>query len=114
MGEQRKYMRFNVFMEAIGRTGDALKRFKVSNFSKEGVGILSDESLNEGEDVEVEMMIPGDNIPVVFEGRIAWTSDRDGDEPYKGGIRFKKICSDDKTRILEYIYHKWITPDRSK
>ena len=115
MSEKRKYMRFNVFMDALGRKGGMLKKLKVNNFSKEGVGVISDAPLREGEDLEVEMMIPGDNMPVVFEGKIAWTSDDTYDhEHYKGGIKFNKISNNDRSRILEYIYQKWIMPDKSE
>ncbi len=115
MGEKRKYMRFNVFMDALNRKGGMLRKFKVNNFSKEGIGIISEDPLREGEDLEIEMMIPGDNMPVIFEGQIAWISgDTHDREQYKGGIRFKKISNNDRSRILEYIYQKWIMPDKSK
>jgi len=32
---------------------------KINNFSKEGLGLLCDELLNKGEQVEIELIIPG-------------------------------------------------------
>lgn len=111
MGEKRKYMRFNVLLEAIARTGDAVKRLTVNNFSKEGVGVLSDDSLYEGEDVEIEMLIPGDNVPVMISGKVAWSeSDSDNSGGHKSGIQFNDINNTDRGRILDYIYKKWILP----
>ena len=111
MGEKRKYMRFNVFMDALCRRAEAAGKLKVSNFSREGMGIISREPFKEGEDVQIELMIPGDNIPVLLEGEVAWAKDPVTDNSqYKGGVRFKKIANGDRSRILEYIYQKWIMP----
>ncbi len=111
MGEKRRYMRFNVLMEAVCRTSDALKKITVNNFSREGLGILSKESFRDGEDLDMELMIPGDNVPVLLKGEVVWMSGPASDDSVrKGGVRLKKINNDDRSRILEYIYHKWITP----
>jgi len=113
--EKRKYMRFNVLMDAICRTGGVLKNMKVNNFSKEGVGVIGQESLKQGEAVEIELTIPGDNVPVVLQGEVAWAC-REGaeDAQCKGGIRFSKVSNEDRSRMLEYIYHRWITPGSDK
>jgi len=111
MGEKRKYMRFNVFMDALRRKADGADKLKVSNFSREGMGVISREPFKEGDDVNIELTIPGDNIPVILEGQIAWTKDPETDNfQYRGGVRFKKIANGDRSRILEYIYQKWIMP----
>ncbi|MFH1552952.1 MAG: PilZ domain-containing protein [Candidatus Omnitrophota bacterium] len=111
MSERRRYMRFNIFLEAVCRTGDVLKRLTVNNFSKEGIGILSGESFDEGENVEIEVLVPGDNVPVLLKGEIAWAGEPTSDSMQRrGGIRFKKIDNNDRGRILEHIYQEWIMP----
>ncbi len=111
MSEQRRYMRFNVLMDAICHGRGSSKKLQINNFSKEGVGILSEDAFKNGEDVELEMTIPGDNIPIFFEGKVAWAGDLETDKAlYKTGVKFKKIDNHDKSRILEYIYRKWIVP----
>ena len=83
---------------------------KVNNFSKEGIGILSKESLEKGKDLELELSIPGDNVPVVLQGEIAWASDpMTSRSQYKSGLKFKKVANKDRGRILEYIYQKWLS-----
>ncbi|MGB2601292.1 MAG: PilZ domain-containing protein [Candidatus Omnitrophota bacterium] len=110
-GEKRRYMRFNVLLDAICRKNGNQKKLKVNNFSKEGVGILSKESFSEGENVEIELMIPGDNVPVLLQGEIAWSSDPIVDNiHHKSGMKFQKVSNEDRSRILEYIYHKWMMP----
>ena len=115
MGEKRKYMRFNVLIDAIWRKCGSSKKLQISNFSKEGVGILSEDSFAPAEDIEVEMMIPGDNIPVLFKGEVAWAAGLDEKEAlFKTGVKFKKIDNHDKSRMLEYIYRKWIVPGQNE
>ena len=115
MGEKRRYMRFNMLLNGICRRSGISKKLTISDFSKEGVGIKSGEVLSEGEDVEVEMMIPGDNIPVVVAGQIAWTNEVEQDDgTYKSGMKFKRVSGEDKSRILEYIYQNWIIPAENK
>ena len=111
MGEKRRYIRFNVLMSAICRAGNALRELKVSNFSKEGIGILSQEPFALGDDMEIELSIPGDNVPVLLQGTVAWTQGPSPEEfQHKSGLQFSKVSNDDRSRLLEYIYHKWITP----
>ena len=111
MAEKRKYMRFNVLMNAILRTGDRLKKLKVNNFCKEGIGILATEIFNKGDEVEIELAIPGDNLPVLFKGEIVWTHDSISDGLYyKGGVKLKDMSNNDRCRMLEHIYQKWISP----
>ncbi|HNX91358.1 MAG TPA: PilZ domain-containing protein [Candidatus Omnitrophota bacterium] len=112
MSEKRRHMRFNLFLEALCRKGGIPKKLKVDNFSREGIGISSDELLNEGDDVEIEMMIPGDNIPVVVTGQIAWTEKTKEDANFKSGVKLTRINNADRGKILNYIYQKWMAPKK--
>ncbi|MBD3379259.1 MAG: hypothetical protein GF408_02235 [Candidatus Omnitrophica bacterium] len=111
MSDKRKYMRFNVFLEAICRTGNGLmKKFKINNFSREGLGVESYDALPEGENLEIELMIPGDNMPIILEGELAWCAEeRDRNTGHRGGIKLKKVSNSDRSKLLGYIYNKWIT-----
>jgi hypothetical protein len=111
MAEKRKFMRFNVLMDALCKRGTSNKKLKVNNFSREGLGILSTEALNTGDDVELVVNIPGDNMPVMVKGEVAWTLGPSPDNrQHKSGVRFKNINNADRSRILGYIYQKWIMP----
>ena len=63
-----------MLFDAVCRRGKKTGNLKVNNFSKEGLGVLCREALGAGEDIEVEFMIPGDNVPVLVGGEVAWTS----------------------------------------
>ncbi len=109
MREKRNYMRFDVLMEAFFGKNNDKKHVTVKNFSRDGLGVASGENIKRGENVEIEMLIPGDNIPVIVTGEIAWTIPQEsGSKVHEGGVKIKQIKSDDRSRILNYIYTKWM------
>lgn len=115
MGEKRKYVRFDVLLDAMCRTGKALKQLRVNNFSKEGVGVSILDSLHIGDDVELELMIPGDNMPVMLAGEVAWVNEHSSSEQAcRGGIKLKETNNADRSRMLGYIYQKWIMPAKGE
>lgn len=114
MGEKRKFMRFNVLLDAICKKSNELSKLKINNFSREGLGVLSDGSLDLGESIQIELSIPGDNMPVLMQGEVAWTlAPGPENRRFRSGIRFKDISNADRSRILGYIYQKWIMPSNT-
>lgn len=108
MSEKRKFMRFAVLLDAIFR-GGVSGSAKVNNFSRHGLGIITEEDLETGEEFELELSIPGDNIPVICQGEIAWKKRYDADQAKnKCGFLIKDIDSKDRGRLLEHVYKKWI------
>lgn len=114
MPEKRKFMRFGVLLDAIFR-GNTSGNAKINDFSRQGLGMITEEELREGENLEIEMNLPGDNIPIICQGEIAWTKKLDPERgKNKCGIEIKEIESKDRGRILEYIYKKWILSNEKK
>ena len=111
MSEKRRFLRFDVLIDAfLGKVGKK-EDLKICNLSKEGVGVVSSQPLGVGEKVHIEMKIPGDNIPVVLPGEIAWASAPAQDScHYQGGVKFRDVSNEDKARLLEYVYNRWIIP----
>ncbi len=113
MVERRRFMRFDVLFDALCKRSGALKKFKVENFSREGIGIVSDDEFDLGEQVDLEMSIPGDNVPVVMSGEVAWADEGALDmSGFKGGLKFEKIENTDRSRILDYVYSRWLMPKK--
>jgi len=111
--ERRKFFRFET---AIGAFCETLKdKIKTSssikNISKEGALIIVNKPLRAGSNVSITMDIPGDNIPIVATGSVAWQRrlKKQGKEDlYDTGIKFAELNSVDKGRLLEYIYTQWL------
>ena len=109
MKEKRKHLRFNVLLDALCRLEESSKKLTISDFSREGLGILSNEPIPRGKELEIELLIPGDNLPVIVSGEIAWTEkERSKGKCYKSGVKLKKISKSDRTHVLSYIYKKMV------
>ncbi|MDD5439272.1 MAG: PilZ domain-containing protein [Candidatus Omnitrophica bacterium] len=110
MTERRKFMRFNVLLDVLhtafdGR--DAKVPMRSKDISKDGVRLSGYNPLPQGSRIELEMKIPGDNMPIIASGEIAWTA-HVGETNYDYGVRFTKIENYDRARLLGYVYNEWI------
>lgn len=113
MTERRKFFRFETAISAFCETlKDRIKTSSsIKNISKEGALIIVNKPLKAGSNVSITMDIPGDNIPIVATGSVAWQRrlKKQGKEDlYDTGIKFMELNSVDKGRLLEYIYTQWL------
>ena len=110
MTEHRKFMRFdtvlNVLYNVLEKPASKAKAC-LKNLSKEGLMLSGEKPLRKGSLVELEMKIPGDNMPVFACGQVAW-SESELKSECKAGIKFTKIKSHDRVRLLDYVYEQWI------
>ena len=107
--ERRKYLRFNTPLEMEFKTltlnpifGKALAK----DLSREGVRFGLKGPVSIGTSVELRLNVPGDNLPVFATGKVAWADGLDA------GVRLTKISSDDRARVLEYVYREWLKTSR--
>jgi hypothetical protein len=110
MNEKRRYLRFDLLLDAIFNRGNKREKIKITNFSREGLSILSDNEICAGDDICIEMNIPGDNIPITVSGRIAWSQEKREDDEFKyeGGVEISPIKSNEHAKILNYIYERFM------
>jgi len=116
MSERRRFMRFDVVLDALyGLLEKPSSRTKsyISNLSKEGLKLEGGAAMTKGSLVELEMSIPGDNMPIFAFGEVAWAEQADNSK-YNAGIKFTKINNHDRVRLLDYVYDKWIKTKRKK
>ena len=110
MSERRKFMRFNVLMDVMhtifGNTKEKCKAC-AKDLSKDGVRLSGASEIKEGTELELELKIPGDNMPVLALGKVAWSTRVDRNR-YDHGVHFKRIDNYDRARLLDYVYNEWI------
>jgi len=115
MTERRKFMRFNVLLDvlhtALDNTVSKVESHS-KDISKDGVRLSGDRPVPKGSTIELEMKIPGDNVPIIAAGEIAWTSNSE-EAKYDYGVRFTKIENYDRARLLGYVYNEWIKTKKS-
>lgn len=111
MTERRKFLRFETALNALCdiAKGKQKASSKVKNISKEGALVLLEKPLREGDEIDLSMDVPGDNVPIFASCEVAWQKARlKDDRYYETGVRFKRIDGSDKGRLLEYIYLQWL------
>lgn len=110
MAERRRFMRFDalfeVFYNAFG-TPNGKQKSEVRDLSRDGIRLASSKNLPKGSLIEIEMNIPGDNMPIFATGEVAWSA-RVTESKFQSGVRITKIESLDRARLLDYVYSEWI------
>jgi uncharacterized protein (TIGR02266 family) len=75
------------------------------NASSRGLFVSTEDPLQEGEQLQIELQLPGLEDPVKVKGQVVWTRPKTGaaDEPSGMGIKFIEITKDDKQLLKEYL-----------
>jgi hypothetical protein len=79
----------------------------LKDLSREGLRMNCNDPLHKGSKLEIEMLIPGDNIPIIVSGEVAWSTRVDKGS-YDSGVKLTKIERFDRARLLDYVYDEWI------
>ena len=110
MTEKRKFLRFETALNALcDIVREKTKVFyKVKNISKEGALLMLDKKLKEGDEINLSMDVPGDNVPIFASCQVAWQRPDAKAISYATGVKFTKMDNLDKGRLLEYIYLQWL------
>lgn len=114
MKDKRDYIRYNVFLETEDRIMCTWRSatIDINDISCSGLGISVKERLTPGDDLELELSVPKDDIPMFIMGEVAWSAkDVDVPELYRAGIRITRISSSDKERLLKYILSNFISSE---
>lgn len=114
MEERRKYMRFSITSDVIYRVLGKLggvsgkARSEMVNVCRNGLCMSGQKVLAKGEIVELEMMLPGEVIPVIAFGEVVW-SRMDNDYVCRSGMRFTQIDGGDRSKLIDYAYRTLTT-----
>ena len=109
--EKRGYTRYSGFDRQLNcsRCDVDDVRVEVSDISCDGIGISTTERLMRGDLIELELNIPGDDIPMFIVGKVAWVREHPtGGSTYCVGLRMAKINHSDKERLISFIDSSFI------
>jgi len=108
--ERRKFKRFDAYMNVQYRSQEGKVAGEGSGLSKdlsrEGIKVNTDQALQTGTVVDLEIRLPDDNRPVKSTGKVMWSKPiTDG---FESGVSFLLIDPVDKFRVLDYAYNYWL------
>jgi hypothetical protein len=112
MEERRRYIRFDTSLDASCKSGEEeVSEFAavIKNISREGLCLNGEQKISEGTVLDMALSVPGDNIPVLAQGQVAWSMECNGQEDqFDSGVKLVKMTGLDKSRLLEYVYNQWL------
>jgi len=107
--ERRKFKRFDAYMNVQYRSQDA-KTNEGSGLSKdlsrEGIKVNTNQALQSGTLVDLEIHLPDDKRPVKSTGKVMWS--KPSNNGFESGVCFLLIDPVDKFRVLDYAYNYWL------
>lgn len=109
--ERRKFMRFVTILQAeYWAKGPSMEKgqAQVRDFSREGIGVLLPNSVEQGEHVDLTLKVPGDNVPIFATGEVAWARATQDQAQVGAGLRLLSIKPLDLARLLDFVYSRWL------
>jgi len=105
--ERRKFIRLEIPIELkyLIEGSPVRKEVVTKDLSCDGLRFVSEERIEEGASLELNLAIPNANNPVHINGNVVWVkrvSTEDG-SPFEVGIEFIKIEEDNKNTFLRYL-----------
>ncbi|MDD5449261.1 MAG: PilZ domain-containing protein [Candidatus Omnitrophica bacterium] len=117
MNERRKFLRFTTDVGMEYRTYQDRQITGLSfikNISREGIGFFISRKLEKGALLDVKFALPGDTRPIYLTGEVVWISEsaEKKDFEYDVGVRFFKIDTLDRGRLIDHAYTEWLKSSR--
>lgn len=109
--ERRKFMRIDAELETdFWVKGPSLTsgKARISDFSREGIGIRFPGPVQRGEHVDLTLKVPGDNIPIFATAEVSWSEGKPSESPFGAGLKFLNIKPLDLARLLDFVYARWL------
>ncbi|MFC1577198.1 PilZ domain-containing protein [Candidatus Omnitrophota bacterium] len=104
MEEKREFTRFKTSMTVIYRIGNGRNETvsRLEDVSREGMRLSDQSPVSAGMSLELNIVVPGHDAPVVAMARSVWCKKTD-DYAYKKGLRFTDIHRTDLKRLLNCV-----------
>jgi len=111
--ERRKFKRFDTYMSVkyeAPKSGKGTNGVSLSkDLCREGLKINSQNSIDEGSLLDLEITIPDDPRPIVTSGEVMWSRPCDGKKQgFDQGVRLLTMDPVDKFRVLDFAYNYWL------
>lgn len=118
MTERRKFLRFATEMRMeymVSQRNEINGVTCIKDLSREGMRCLTPRQFEKGTMLDMKFLLPDDAKPVYLTGEVVWTDKSDEkDSGYMMGIKFSKIDTLDRVRLLDYAYREWLKSSKCR
>jgi len=112
--ERRKFLRFPTALGIEIILKGEIKVTKdtfIKDFSREGMNItIGVSSIKPDKEITLNVRVPGESEVIPIAGSVVW-ADLKRDDPQLG-LKIVNIKSEDKSKILEYVYKQWLKKEK--
>ena len=110
--ERRKFLRLNALVDVVYNKVSPSQKVEVSltkNISKGGICLITYEELKVSDNLDLNIYLPENKIPVHVIGRVAWVKDFiicniPNGKRFDVGIEFLTITEEDQKKIDKYVF----------
>jgi c-di-GMP-binding flagellar brake protein YcgR len=121
--DKRRFPRFEVGLNAGLRTEDDIFPISVpiQDASKEGLKLSIKKHLSKESHVHCEITLPGELVPILVEGDVKWCDSsyetsqttQTPQKEHNCGVQLSRIDPFDRSRLLDFVYEKWLHTQQS-
>ncbi|MGB3242634.1 MAG: PilZ domain-containing protein [Candidatus Omnitrophota bacterium] len=104
--DKRDYRRCNALLTPVSCEKSECQTISImiKDVSGSGMGILTSEKLCCGDQVNLELRIPKDDIPLFVIGEVAWTvKHKKMENVYSTGVKWVNLNCIDKNRLINHL-----------
>lgn len=109
---KRDHTRYNVFLAppACSKSDSENTKVDIHDISCAGIKICTNERLIKGDSIDLEIVMPEDDIPMFVGGEIAWVIKDPGFEnTYNAGVILTMVNDCDRGRLVKYINEHFVS-----
>lgn len=117
VNERRRFIRLGDNLKVNFQTQDKTKPGQlaqkvaaiVKNISVEGMCFTSEKSLTPGEEISLEVFLPGDTMPLRINGQVIWNNEASADNErpeFEAGAKLFTLEKSDEGKFMSYVWEK--------
>ena len=104
LSNKRKAQRLDCLVPVDGQQGGVFSNVRTVDFSKGGIGILSERKIPLNEEIAIEIDFGIDEPPVLVLGKVRWVRPIPGKEGiFRVGLSFETVIQGGQTRLSRYF-----------
>ena len=106
--EKRKFQRLQGSVDLFYTVLNGIpkqRKPEITDVSREGLKLCGYNHLKIGDILELKIMVPGIDRPIVAFAEKIWAAKRE-DEKYNTGMRFTRISDLDRSMLIDYVYQQ--------
>ena len=103
MENKRKSERFPCLVPVEGKAGGAFDHAATLDFSKEGVGFISESRIPLHKEVTIALDLGAEEGPIFVRGKVQWVKPMVGSDFFRAGVLFNNFLKGSKRELSRYF-----------